>query len=231
MSRRFFVAFSGALAVMGLVAGPASAHVTIQPGSAAKGGFATEFFQVPNERSDAQTTELSVTFPTDHPLAFVSTAPVAGWTVKVEMTKLATPIKSDDGDVTEAVSKITWSGGSIQPGQFERFPVSMGPLPDATSLEFKAVQTYSNGEVVRWVETATPGAKEPANPAPLLKLTAAAETKASTATAPAASVVPKNFATTDDVDSAKTIGIVGIALGALGLLAAIGALLRKRTIA
>ena len=49
----------------------------------------------------------------------------------------------------EAISKITWSGGEIKPGEFQLFTISAGPLPtDTKSLEFKAVQTYSNGETV-----------------------------------------------------------------------------------
>jgi uncharacterized protein YcnI len=227
--RRGLVASAVATLVL-LIAVPASAHVTIQPPTATRGGFATEAFQVPNERSDANTVKLEVEFPADHPIAFVSVEPVPGWTVKVEKSTLAKPIKSDDGDVTEAVSKITWSGGQILPGNFQRFPVSMGPLPDVASLEFKAAQTYSNGEVVRWVEPRTGGA-EPEHPAPMLTLTKAAETDASKTVSSSKTtvVVPKNVATSDDVDSAKTIGIIGVVVGGLGLILAIVALARKRT--
>ena len=54
-----------------------------------------------------------------------------GWDVAVEKTKLAKPVKSDDGDVTEAVSKITWTAtaGGLAPGQFDLFTISAGPLP------------------------------------------------------------------------------------------------------
>lgn len=51
-----------------LLAGTASAHVSVQPqGPAAKGGYATVNFKVPNERDDASTVKLEVSFPTDHP--------------------------------------------------------------------------------------------------------------------------------------------------------------------
>jgi uncharacterized protein len=227
--RRGLVASSVAILVL-LLAVPASAHVTVQPPTATQGGFATEVFQVPNERDDANTVQLEVEFPTDHPIAFVSVEPVPGWTAKVEKSTLAKPIKSDDGDVTEAVSKITWSGGQILPGNFQRFPVSMGPLPEVPSLEFKAAQTYSSGEVVRWIEPRTGGA-EPEHPAPLLTLTKASETDASktASSSKTTGVVPKNVATSDDVDSAKTIGIIGVVVGGLGLILAIAALARKRT--
>jgi uncharacterized protein YcnI len=221
--RRAFVAVVMAAVVLG-VATPAFAHVTVQPSEAEQGGFATVAFQVPNERGDASTVKLEVTFPTDHPIPFVSTQPVEGWTVQVEKSKLAKPIEGEGESITEAVSKITWSGGSIEPGTFQRFPVSMGPLPEATSLEFKSVQTYSDGEQVRWIETATPGGAEPDHPAPTLTLVKATSSDTTATTTPA---VPSDVATTSDVDSAKTVGIIGVVLGALGLIVAIVALVRK----
>ena len=223
MIRRAFVAVVMAAVVLG-VATPAFAHVTVQPSEAEQGGFATVAFQVPNERDDASTVKLEVTFPADHPIPFVSTQPVEGWTVQVEKAKLANPIEGEGESITEAVSKITWSGGSIEPGTFQRFPVSMGPLPETASLEFKSVQTYSDGEQVRWIETATPGGEEPERPAPTLTLVKATASDTTATTTPA---VPSNVATSSDVDSAKTVGIIGIVLGALGLIVAIVALVRK----
>jgi len=38
-------------------------------------------------------------------------------------------------------------------------------------MTFRAIQTYSNGDVVKWIETRAPGATEPARPAPVLDLT------------------------------------------------------------
>lgn len=206
-----------------MVATPAFAHVTVQPGEATQGGFTTVAFQVPNERDDASTVQLEVTFPADHPIPFVSTQPVEGWTVKVEKAPLATPITGEGEDITEAVSKITWSGESIAPGTFQRFPVSMGPLPETASLEFKSLQTYSDGEVVRWIETATPGGDEPEHLAPTLTLVAASDTEAATTT----TTLPADIATSSDVDSAKTLGIIGAALGALGLIVAVIAIARR----
>ena len=64
-----------------VLSGPAFAHVSVQPqGEAAKGGYATINFKVPNERDNASTTKLEVNFPTDHPLASVMPQPVPGWT-------------------------------------------------------------------------------------------------------------------------------------------------------
>ena len=82
--------------------------------------------------------------------------PVPGWTVNVATTKLATPITTDDGQVTEGVSKITWTSASgIQPGEFQEFEVSMGPLPDTDQMIFKVLQYYSTGDIVRWIDETT----------------------------------------------------------------------------
>ncbi len=223
------IVFQRALVLVGLVvgvlgaAGPASAHVTVQPGEAPQRGFTTQFFQVPNESDDASTVEVEVTFPTDHPITSVRTEPVPGWQVQVEMAPLASPIEDEDGEITEAVGTVTWSGGRIEPGQFQRFPFSFGPTPDAPQLEFKAVQTYSDGEEVRWIESVTPGGEEPEHPAPVLTLVA----EDSEASAAPTATLPDGIATTSDVDSAKTVGIIAIVLGALGLIVAVVALVRK----
>ncbi len=50
--------------------------------------------------------------------------------------------------------------------------MSMGPLPDTDTMVFKALQTYSDNEVSRWIEEPQAGAEEPENPAPVLKLVA-----------------------------------------------------------
>ena len=130
MLRRGLGAFAAVAVLLVVLAAPASAHVTIQPREATQGGFATEAFQVPNERDDASTTMVEVTFPTDQPIAFVSVEPVPGWTVQVDKATLAKPVKTDDGEITEAVSKITWSGGEIPAGPFPAVPRVDGPAPE-----------------------------------------------------------------------------------------------------
>ncbi|MBB1253398.1 YcnI family copper-binding membrane protein [Streptomyces alkaliterrae] len=151
-------------------AGPALAHVTVDPAQAPAGGYATINFKVPNERDNAATTRLEVTLPTDHPLTSAMPEPVPGWEVKVDKGRLDKPLESHGRKIDEVPVKITWSGGSIDPGTFQRFPVSVGRLPeDADRLVFKAVQTYDNKEVVRWIEVPR-GDAEPDNPAPVLDL-------------------------------------------------------------
>lgn len=209
-----------------LAAVPAFAHVTVQPATAAKGSYSTVAFKVPNETDSATTVKIEVNLPADHPIASVSLQPVPGWSATVTTSKLATPLKTDDGTVDKAVTKITWSGGKIAPGQFQQFPVSFGPLPDnADSLVFKTLQTYDNGDVVRWIEVPQSGAAEPENPAPKLTLTAAAAENgaAPTSAAPAGDDKPAatQAAAASDGDSsdgtARILGVAGILVGAVGV--------------
>ncbi|MGP3951339.1 YcnI family copper-binding membrane protein [Streptomyces sp. 7N604] len=162
-----------------LLAGPAFAHVTVQPGEAEKGGYSTIAFKVPNERDSASTVKLEVNLPTDHPLASVMPQPVPGWDVKVTKSKLDKPLEMHGEKITEAVTKVTWTAkddGKIEPGTFQQFPLSVGQLPeDADQLVFKALQTYDDNEVVRWIEAPKEGGEEPESPAPVLKLTAPAD--------------------------------------------------------
>jgi uncharacterized protein YcnI len=225
-----------ALTAAGLLAtaGVASAHVTVHPDSYAKGatdGVLT--FRVPNEEDSASTTKVQVYLPTDHPVLGVLVSPQDGWTAKVTNTKLKTPVKTDDGTITDAVSEITWTGGKIAPGQYEDFNVAFGQLPDDTDqLTFKALQTYSDGKVVRWIEEAQ-GREEPENPAPVLKLTASGAAErgsASTASISKNSDSSKSTASSSD-STARGLGIGGLAVGVLGLAAAVFAVLRGRSTA
>src|SRR3954462_16033106 len=140
-----------AIAAAALVAVPAAwAHVTVNPNTAAAGSFARFDLRVPNEEADADTTKISVQLPEG--LNSTSFQPKPGWTRTVTKVKLATPIQSDDGPVTERIATVTWSGGTIAPGEFDEFGFT-GQVPDKAGevLVFPAVQTYSDGKVVRWI--------------------------------------------------------------------------------
>ncbi|HEY8481892.1 MAG TPA: YcnI family protein [Spirillospora sp.] len=193
----------------------ASAHVTANPDTAEQGSYAKVAFRVPNERDNASTTKVVVHLPVEHPLSSVSVRPTPGWTVKVEKSKLPKPIKAHGGELTEAVTKITWSGGEIEPGQFQEFDVSMGQLPtDTDRMIFKADQFYSNGEVVKWEEEPpADGGEEPEHPAPVLKLTPEGDAQTAGLTARAGRTAQ---ASSDD-GTARLLGGIGIAVGVVGI--------------
>jgi uncharacterized protein YcnI len=199
-----------AVAAVALWAAPASAHVTVNPKEATQGGFAKLTFRVPNEKDSGDTTKVEVALPMDTPLGFVSYKPTAGWTTVVTKSKLDKPVKTDDGEVTEAVSRITWtadSGSGIKPGQFQEFDVSAGPLPETKAMVFKALQTYSDGEVVRWIDEG----KDAKNPAPTLTLTKAAAVGTATAATPTTTTAPAD-------GKGAGFGIAGLVAGLAGLI-------------
>lgn len=195
-------------------AGPALAHITINPSSVPAGSTNELTFRVPNEEANAYTVKVDVLIPTAHPIAQFLVKPVVGWNVSVRTIKLAKPLVTDDGSFSQAVSEVIWSGGKILPGQFQDFSVSADPLPTGISqLTFKAIQTYSNGDVVRWIDVSQPGQSAPAHPAPVLTLT----TAQAPAQAPAAPAAASASSGSDGL--ARTLAVAGLVVALLvGLL-------------
>jgi uncharacterized protein YcnI len=226
--RRSLLGLLGLFGVIVLVLVPAaaaSAHVSIEPPSAPKGSDAVLGFVVPNEKDTATTTKVQITFPADHPILDAKTEALPGWTSTVQTAHLAKPVQTADGTFSDYVSSITWSGGQIGKGNFAEFRVAVGLPDDASSLTFKVLQTYSDASIVRWIETSAPGGEAPENPAPVLTLTNGAAATATPTTAAAAAV---STVSSNDVDTAKTLGIVGIILGVLALLVAVSFGIRAR---
>jgi len=229
-SVRLLIVAVVAVVTLTIAAGPAVGHVTVSAqGDASAGSFARLVFNVPNEQDDAATIQLEVVFPEDQPIPNVSVQPKPGWTHAVETTTFDPPIEVHGSEVTEGVSSITWTGGSIGPGEFDQFVVSAGPLPEAAELVFRSVQTYDNGDVVRWIEEVGDDGEEPERPAVLVLSASEQENGATPATDEAAAGAdPSDLADKDDVDSARTLSIVGIVVGAVGVLLGGLALVRRR---
>jgi uncharacterized protein YcnI len=204
------------MAAAALVAAPAaSAHVTVNPSKVAADSFARFDVRVPNERADVDTTKVTLKVPDG--LVFVSFQPKPGWTRSVTMKKLAKPVTVEGEAVSEQVATVTWSGGTIAPGEFDEFGLS-AKVPDRAGrvLVFPAVQTYSNGDVVRWIGSAD--ADEPA-PRVTLEEAEADHHAASNTTTSAAAPTEK---TGEDDDDGRAN--VALGLGAAGLVAGLGAL-------
>lgn len=181
----------------------AGAHVTLQPQEAAAGDFTVLDVRVPNERDDAATTKVDVRFPPG--FTFASYQPVAGWSVEVRMAK--------------QVSQMTWTADSdkagIQPGQFVDFPISVQiPGEAGETLTFRALQTYDDGEVVRWI-----GAPDSEEPAPQVAVIAGGEEHGAHS--------DPSGESSDSGSASKGLGIVALIVGALGLLLGGAALIRS----
>jgi uncharacterized protein len=229
--RRIIVALAVAGCALVALAGPASAHVTVEPSSAPKGSDAVLTFVVPNEEENATTTKVVIEFPTDHPIAEALVQNMPGWSSAVASSHVATAIQTDNGPVNTAVKSVTWTatdGKGIAVGNFAAFSVSVGLPDDADALTFPAIQTYSNGKTVNWVEVTPAGGPEPDNPAPVLTLTQSDQGGATTPTTAATSGSASSAVKQSDVDNAKTIAIVGVIVGALGLVAGAAAIVLSR---
>jgi uncharacterized protein len=221
-----------------LVPAAAQAHISLHPNTIPAGAFATLDVRVPGEQAGAYVRKVDVLFPTG--FTGVDYENVPGWSTKVIEAKLATPIKEDGETIDTEVSQIvwTWTGplGKVNDGQFINLPLSLAVPADATgrSLEFKTLQTYSNGQVVRWIEPAL----SDEHPSPRINVTAkggviediageeagpqAGQTAGGSST-PAPAIVKSSSG-----GASKGLGIAALILGALGLLAGLGALATAR---
>jgi uncharacterized protein YcnI len=205
---RALVTLGAAAGLTALATGIAAAHVVVQAPGAQQGGDSVLTFRVPDESDTASTTKLTVTLPG---LDSAYTQTVQGWTAKF-----------DKNDKNEYVT-VTWTADpgtpGIAPGQFQLFPLFVDGLPKQDKLTFPAAQTYSNGTVVQWNQPTGNDGKEPEHPVPTITLAAGGDDMG----APAAAA-----STTSSDDTARWLGGIGLALGAVGALLGLGSVLRSR---
>jgi uncharacterized protein YcnI len=210
----------------------ALAHISLHPNTLPAGAFATLDVRVPGEQEGAYVTKVDVLFPPG--FTGVNYENVPGWSTKVIETKLATPITVKGETINTEVSQIVWTWvgplGKVNNGQFINFPLDLAiPEEDAgKALEFRTVQSYSNGQVVHWIDPSLTAE----HPAPRINVTAKggvieevagheAGPEAGQATAPTAAAKSSGGAS-------QGLGIAALIVGALGLVVAVVALLAAR---
>ena len=233
MRRPWVIALAAAVGTLTLFAGvgAADAHVTVAAVGAVEGGSDSVItFRVPTESDTASTTGLKLRLPIDTPLLGVLVQPMSGWTDQVVQATLARPVSTDDGPVTRVVSGIDWTatGGGIKPGGFQQFTIIAGQLPRTATLTFKAIQHYSDGTNVSWVEVAGPGAAEPDHPAPTLNLSPASVTASTPVGSPSAARSGSAAMGTPAATAkgaSNTAVVLAIALATAGIVLAAAALL------
>jgi hypothetical protein len=123
-----------------------------------------------------------------------------------------------------AHATVVWTanaGAGIKPGQFQQFYVSFDSLPDAGAIEIKALRTYSDSTIMRWIDDPAPaGQDEPDHPAPVLTLVADkgadAPTPATSAAAPAVAAATTSTTSTSGNGATLGIAIAGLVLGLIG---------------
>jgi len=222
------------LAAAGLLVagtGVAAAHVTVSSANAAPGGYGKLTFSVPDESDTASTVALRIQLPTDTPITSVRAQPVPGWTISLTRAALDPPVTTDDGDTVDtAVSVVEFradAGGGIAPGEFQEFALSGGPFPDVDSLAFNAVQSYSDGSEVAWIEPTVEGQPEPEHPAPVLSL-AAADAAPGTVAAASSTGADAGGSSSTTAIVALVVAVLGLLAGGAGLLLGLAA--RRRTV-
>lgn len=231
-------AVTGGLVLVGVLglAAPAAAHVTVN-GDAVQGERARVDIRVPTESDTASTVGVEVHIPEETPIPSVSVGTVPGWTAEVTYRTLDQPMDNGHGgQVTEVPEMITWTAedGGIPPGQFAEFPLSLGPLPEVDQLAFPTLQTYSDGEVVRWIELPQEGI-ELERPAPVLPVAAPGAdtgTAAETVAEDTGGEAGDEPVAADDADSSSSgaatwLAVVGLVAGLGGL--ALGGVAFART--
>jgi len=115
------------------VPGSALAHVTISPTYVEADATATIRFETPNERPPHATVRLVIDAPPG--VAFESAAPPPGWKLDLQTTR------------------AQWSGGRIEGVRTVAFPIRVLARTRAGNQTFRAVQSYDDGEQVRWPAT------------------------------------------------------------------------------
>ena len=181
----------------------ASAHVTVKPAEVVTAGFQTFTVSVPNEK-DIPTTSIKLVMPSG--LEHVSPTQKAGWQIDIE--------KEGEGEGA-VVKSITWSGSTVGAGFRDDFTFSAKVPDNATKLQWKAYQTYSDGTVVSWDKADEGGHGEVAansGPFSVTKVVAETAQDAAAKKTEQAAVDAKNSANT-----ALYAAIAGVVLGLVGV--------------
>jgi LPXTG-motif cell wall-anchored protein len=216
----------------------AQAHISLHPNTIPAGAFATLDVRVPGEQEGAYVRRVDVLFPQG--FTGVDYENVAGWQTRVIEAKLATPITADGETIDTEVSQIvwTWTGplGKVANGQFVDFPLSLAIPARAAgrALEFRTVQSYSNGQVVHWIDPSLSAE----HPSPRINVTpqgGAIEDIAGDEAGPQAGQIatsqPAATATgaaAPSTGASKSLAIAALILGVLGLIAGLAALVLVR---
>lgn len=195
-----------------LWAGVVHAHAVVYPKAMNANSFEKFTLRVPVEKESA-TVKVRIEMPEGFAVSRVR--PMPGWTYTVE--------KAADGKTLKAV---TWSGGKIEPGEFQEFEFNGKTAAEPGKYAFRAFQTYADGETVEWT-----GPSDADRPASFVELKATAagtdahgqqKPAAGHAPAPAPSPAAQEPAGTGAGNMAATAaGYGGLLLGGAALVVAL----------
>jgi uncharacterized protein YcnI len=205
----------------------------------AKGSTTQLSFIVPNESDTARTNKVQIVFPQPpDAILGVSVEAMPGWRFTIQKQKLPSPIVTDDGSISEVVTSITWTAGSngnaIGPDGYGAFSINADGIPkDTNELVFRAVQSYTDGTSVRWVDPVSDTGPEAQHPTPILVLTdgngsSTGSTPTTDAPAPSDNSASGTTTISTQDDNARALAVIAIVVGGVALVAATGALMRRR---
>lgn len=134
-------------------AGVASAHVSVLPNESTQGASEKFTVRVPNEE-DNPTVKVEVKFP-------INDVTISRFESKPEWTYTVTK------DASDKITSVIWTatGNGIKAGEFAEFNMQGKIGEKATTVSWKAYQTYKDGTVVEWV-----GAEGSGKPAAVTKV-------------------------------------------------------------
>jgi uncharacterized protein YcnI len=146
------------LAASLMFAASASAHVVVYPKEASQGAYEVFSVRVPSEKP-VPTVKVEVKFPLDS-VAVSRVEPKPGWTYVLAK------------DANGGVLGVTWTatGDGLGAEEFTDFSMQGKVADQATSITWKAYQTYKDGSIVEW--TGAAGSDTPASVTKVVPATA-----------------------------------------------------------
>ena len=167
---RLSLAASSAAAIA-LLAGLASAHVTLEAAKAPADSVYKAVLRVGHGCDDGSATiKIRVQIPLG--MRQAKPMPKPGWELTTVVEKLPEPYDSHGTKITEDVREIVWAGGKLPDAFYDEF-IFRGKLPNepGTVVSFPVIQECETG-VHRWIEIPEPGksADDYAEPAPQVTL-------------------------------------------------------------
>lgn len=166
----------------------AAAHAVLERKEAAPNAAYRGVLQIMHGCDGHPTTRVSVTIPEG--VTGAKPMPKPGWTIETVKSAYARAYPSFHGQVSEGVTRITWSGGSLPDDQVDEFTffarISDAFAPGAT-IHFPVEQDCTEGSY-RWSEVPAEGASARGlkAPAPAVRIVAAAGAASQAVQAPAA---------------------------------------------
>lgn len=154
-----------------LAAASVHAHIVLEQKSATAGSYHKATFMVGHGCDGSPSTGIDIEMP--EAMAVVKPMPKAGWQLSTQTAPLAVPMSLHGRLITETVSRVSWTGGSLADGHYDEFVLLLQLPKRAGPLYFKVAQLCESGRS-DWVEIPATGKERLKLPAPVLDVQPAA---------------------------------------------------------